>query len=168
MLFFFRKLPDYEEFHNFTWMCCDLSWNVRSAGFWWPSAVLTAVIALDVQFLSVTSRLRDSILESAHYFIQILWVVSNCIWYYGDFYLVPKEQQAQPKNETKTESETAATEAPAAINPLFSPTAPTDYRFGASVVMMITLSFALAFHTYWMVSTWHRTRLLVGDELRKA
>jgi hypothetical protein len=156
MLFVFRKLPDYEEFHNLTWMCCDLAWNMRSEGFWWPSAVFSALIALDIQFLSATSRIRDHILDSAHYFFQILWFSSNCIWYYGDFYLVSKELKAE-SNQTAT----------AAIIPLFSPTLPTDYRFSASVVSMITISFALAFHTYWMVSTWHRSRLLVGDELRK-
>jgi hypothetical protein len=169
MTFAFRKLSDYEEFHNLTWLCCDLAWNIESKGFWWPFAVFTALIAFDIQVLSAASRIRDGILDTAHYFFQILWFLSNAIWVYGDFYLVAKEAEAETaKNETETEAAPAATPAPAGVNPLFTPTLPTDYRFGAAVVSIIALSFALAFHTYWICATWYRSRALVADSQKKS
>lgn len=169
MLFFYRKLSDYEEFHNLTWLCCDLAWNLESKGFWWPFAVLTTLIAVDIQLLSALSKIRDGILDSTHYFLQILWFLSNAIWVYGDFYLVPKIPEAETKSETAPDAETAPAEAPApaGVNPLFTPTLPTDYRFGAAVVSMMALSIAFAFHAYWIISSWHRSRSLAINAQKK-
>ena len=169
MIFICRKLSDYEEFHNLTWLFCDLAWNLESKGFWWPFAVFTTLIAVDIQLLSAISKIRDGILDTAHYFFQILWFLSNAIWVYGDFYLVKKEPEAEAKSETAPDTETtpAETPAPAGVNPLFTPTLPTDYRFGAAVVSIIALSIALAFHAYWIISTWYRSRLHAANAQKK-
>jgi hypothetical protein len=131
MLWMFRDWSDYEEFHNLTWLCCDLSWNLLSAGFWWPAAALTLFISCDTT--AVSSRVRDGIVDTAHYFFQMLWVVSNCIWVYGDLYTNQDNQN------------------PEIIISILAPTrdALSNFRFLSSIVCLFALLTAVTFHLYW-------------------
>jgi hypothetical protein len=131
MLCIFREWADYEEFHNLTWLCCDLSWNLLSAGFWWPAAALTLLIACDTT--AVSSRTRGGAVDTAHYFFQLIWVVSNCIWVYGDLYTNQDNQD------------------PEVIISLLSPTADalSNFRFLSSIVCLFALLVSIAFHLYW-------------------
>jgi hypothetical protein len=138
LLLIFRDWCDYEEFHNLTWLCCDLSWNLMNAGFWWPAAALTTLIACDTT--AVSWQIPGGIVDTAHYLFQLIWVISNCIWVYGDLYTNQDNQN------------------PEIIISVLSPTpgAMSNYRFVSSLVCLLALSMAVAFHVYWACSTLSR------------
>ncbi len=127
----FREWSDYEEFHNLTWLCCDLSWNLLNAGFWWPAAALTLCIACDTT--AVSSRSRDGSVDTAHYFFQMLWVLSNSLWVYGDLYTNQDNQD------------------PEIIISILAPTrdALSNFRFLSSVACLFALLMGVIFHLYW-------------------
>ena len=135
----FREWGDYEEFHNLTWLCCDLSWNLLSEGFWWPAAVLTLLIACDTS--AVSSRTRGGVVDTSHYLIQAIWVVSNCIWVYGDLYTNQDNQD------------------PEIIISIFAPTpgALFNFRFLSGIVCFLALLIGAAFHMYWAFHTLSRS-----------
>jgi hypothetical protein len=135
MLGVFPQWCDYEEFHNLTWLCCDLSWNLLNAGFWWPAATFTLLIAMDAT--SVSSRVRGGTIDTAHYMFQMVWVISNCIWVYGDLYTNQDNQD------------------PEIIISIMAPTpdAWSNFRFLSSIVCLVALLMSIVFHVYWACST---------------
>lgn len=138
----FREWSDYEEFHNLTWLCCDLSWNLLLAGFWWPVAVLTILIACDTT--AISCHVREGTVDTAHYLFQLIWVISNCIWVYGDLYTNQDNQS------------------PEIIISLLSPTpgAMSNYRFISSIVCLLAVFMAVVFHAYWAFISLFRSALV--------
>jgi hypothetical protein len=142
LLGIFREWSDYEEFHNLTWLCCDLSWNLLNAGFWWPAAALTLLIAGDAT--AVSGGIRGGTVDTAHYLFQLIWVLSNCIWVFGDLYTNQDNQ------------------IPETIIPLLAPTpgALSNYRFLSTVVCFVALVMAVVFHVYWACLSLSRSILV--------
>jgi hypothetical protein len=142
LLGIFREWSDYEEFHNLTWLCCDLSWNLLNAGFWWPAAALTLLIACDAT--AVSGGIRGGTVDTAHYLFQLIWVISNCIWVYGDLY-------------TNQDNQT-----PETIISLLAPTsdALSNYRFLSTIVCLLALILAVIFHVSWACISLSRSMLV--------
>jgi hypothetical protein len=85
----FANWRQYEYIHMMCWLCKDLCWN---RGTWmetdsaWPTIwyfALVPTILIGFDFMYETWR-KNFIVDFAHYTAQLLWVIANAAWAYGE------------------------------------------------------------------------------------
>lgn len=80
----FQSWRQYEHFHTMCWLCKDTAWNHYWGPVWLIFAVPTVYIGID--FLWETGKNKGLAIDSAHYAAQLLWVLGNLAWGYGEIY----------------------------------------------------------------------------------
>jgi hypothetical protein len=74
---------EYEYLHMLCWLAKDLSWNLESKTAWALALIPTFFIGLDFMYQSWSRRY---IVDFAHYTAQLIWVLANAAWSYGELF----------------------------------------------------------------------------------
>jgi len=80
---YFSNWRQYEYVHMLCWCAKDLAWNRESPVAWVLALIPTFVLGLD--FIWSTYR-SNFIVDFAHYTAQLLWVLGNAAWSYGELF----------------------------------------------------------------------------------
>jgi hypothetical protein len=85
--FFFQNWRQYEYMHIVCWLAKDWSWTMGFKWLWIFWSVPTLFVAVD--FVYVTGKFKLLVIDYAHYWAQLMWVIGNIIWASGDFFYDP-------------------------------------------------------------------------------
>lgn len=87
--FSFFSWRQYEHLHTLCWLGKDLSWN-RLNKISWPICFLpTVLIAFD--FIWTTFNTKFLMVDTVHYFAQLMWVMGNGLWAIGNIYITEND-----------------------------------------------------------------------------
>jgi hypothetical protein len=100
--FFFKTWNEYENIHVFFWVGKDTAWNWWIQSMWLVFFIPTLLIGWD--FVYMTLRSKRLMIDHAHYFAQLMWVIANAVWAGGEFWFTPNNDSAIPVSRFSAEA----------------------------------------------------------------
>ena len=80
---YFKNWRQYEYMHMLFWVIKDLSWNRQFLPTWIIGVLFSILLGLDFIWISYN---KGFVTDMAHYAAQLLWVLANAAWAYGEFF----------------------------------------------------------------------------------
>jgi hypothetical protein len=143
---FFPTWRSYENVHIFFWLAKDTSWNHNWEVTWIVFSIPTVLIALDfawqtahvkvclfalISAFSLMYYLQGGLVNHVHYIMQILWVLANLVWAYGELFLPGADDHPMPLF-------------PVTLQALHS------MRWLSSWILVVAFVFGVALHVVWI------------------
>ena len=85
---YFENWRQYENVHIVWWIGKDYAWLTENQVMWVIFVIPTVLISID--FVICTGRTKRLMIDHCYYISQLLWVLANITWAYGELYL-PEE-----------------------------------------------------------------------------
>lgn len=91
-----RNWKECEHIFIFSWLILDIGWAFDSKVLWVIGTSISLLISTYMTIYCFTKEYM--IIDSVHYLIQLLWLISNICWSYGDVWL---DQNDNRKNSMR-------------------------------------------------------------------